>query len=153
MPGTQSTPGQLTGLGVPPVIGRDFRQDEDQPGKDHVVVFSNRLWQHRFGGKREIVGQIVRMNGEPYTVVGIMPPGQMDRMPNQLWVPLSIKPEQINHDFHWLLAMGRLKDGVSIKQAQADMDAVTKHIAEVYRRIKDGARVWSRCATISFRKT
>ena len=132
VPGTQSTPGQLTGLGVPPVIGRDFRSDEDQPGKDHVVVFSNRLWQRRFGGKRDIVGQTVRINGEPYTVVGIMPPGQMDRMPNQLWVPLSIKPEQINHDFHWLLAMGRLKDGVSIKQAQADMDAVTKHIGEVY---------------------
>jgi len=72
------------------------------------------------------------MNGEPYTVVGIMPPGQMDRMPNQLWVPLSIKPEQVNHDFHWLLAMGRLKNGVSIKQAQADMDSVTKHIAEVF---------------------
>jgi putative ABC transport system permease protein len=56
----------------------------------------------------------------------------MDRMPNQLWVPLTIKPEQINHDFHWLLAMGRLKSGVSIKQAQADMDAVTKHIGDIY---------------------
>jgi putative ABC transport system permease protein len=132
VPGTQSTPSQLTGLGVPPVIGRDFRSDEDQPGKDHVVVFSNRLWQRRFGGKRDIVGQTVRMNGEPYTVVGIMPPGQMDRMPNELWVPLSIKPEQINHGFHWLLAMGRLKPGVSIAHAQADMDAVTKHIAEIY---------------------
>jgi len=132
VPGTQSTPGQLSGLGVPPVIGRDFRPDEDQPGKDHVVVFSNRLWQRRFGGKRDIVGQTIRMNSEPYTVVGIMPPGQMDRMPNQLWVPLSIKPDQINHDFHWLLVMGRLKPSVSIKQAQADMDSVTKHIADVY---------------------
>jgi putative ABC transport system permease protein len=132
VPGTQSTPGQLSGLGVPPVMGRDFRPDEDQTGKNHVVIFSNRLWRRRFGGKREIVGQTIRMNGEPYTVVGVMPSGQMDRMPNQLWVPLTIKPEQINHDFHWLLAMGRLKSGVSIKQAQADMDAVTKHIGEVY---------------------
>jgi putative ABC transport system permease protein len=132
VPGTQSTPGQLSGLGVPPVIGRDFRPDEEQAGKNHVVIFSNRLWQRRFGGKREIVGQTIRMNGEPYTVVGIMPPGQMDRMPNQLWVPLTFKPDQINHDFHWLLAMGRLKPGVSIKQAQSDMDAVTKHIGEVY---------------------
>jgi putative ABC transport system permease protein len=132
VPGTQSTPGQLSGLGVPPIIGRDFRPDEDQVGKNHVVIFSNRLWRRRFGGKPEIVGQTVRMNGEPYTVVGIMPPGQMDRMPNQLWAPLTIKPEQVNHDFHWLLAMGRLKSGVSIKQAQADMDAVTKHIGEIY---------------------
>jgi len=129
---TQSTPGQLSGMGVPPVLGRDFRPEEDQPGKDHVVVFTNRLWQRRFGGRRDIVGQTIRMNGEPYTVVGIMPPGQMDRMPNELWVPLSIKPEQINHGFHWLLAMGRLKPGVSIAQAQADMDAVAKHIAEIY---------------------
>jgi putative ABC transport system permease protein len=132
VPATQSTPGQLSGLGVPPILGRDFRRDEDQPGKDHVVILSNRLWQRRFGGDRKLVGQTIRMNGEPYTVVGVMPPGQMDRMPNQLWVPLSIKPEQINHDFHWLLAMGRLKSGVTIKQAQADMDAVTTHIGEIY---------------------
>ena len=132
VPGTQSTPGQLSGLGVPPVIGRDFRPEEEQAGKNHVVIFTNRLWQRRFGGKRDLVGQTIRMNGEPYTVVGIMPPGQMDRMPNQLWVPLTFKPEQLNHDFHWLLAMGRLKPGVSIKQAQADMDSVTKHIGEVY---------------------
>src|SRR5580698_2920805 len=135
---TQSTPGQLSGLGVPPVLGRDFRTEEDQPGKDHVVIFSNRLWQRRFGGKRDIVGQTIRMNGEPYTVVGIMPPGQMDRMPNELWVPLSIKPEQVNHGFHWLLAMGRLKPGVSIKQAQADMDAVTTHIATAYPKSNKG---------------
>jgi putative ABC transport system permease protein len=132
VPGSQTTPGQLSGLGVPPVIGRDFRTDEDQPGKNHVVILANRLWQRRFGGSRNILGQSIRMNGEPYTVVGIMPSGQMDRMPNQLWVPLTLKPEQINHDFHWLLAMGRLKPGVSIKQAQADMDAVTKHIGEIY---------------------
>jgi putative ABC transport system permease protein len=132
VPGTQSTPGQLSGMGVPPVIGRDFRSDEEQPGKNHVVIFSNRLWRRRLGGKPEMVGQNIRMNGESYTLVGVMPPGQMDRMPNQLWVPLTIKPEQINHDFHWLLAMGRLKPGVSIKQAQADMDAVTKHIAAIY---------------------
>jgi putative ABC transport system permease protein len=132
VPGSQTTPGQLSGIGVPPVIGRDFQPDEDRPGKDHVVILSNRLWQHRFGGKRELVGQTIRMNGEPYTVVGVMPSGQMDRMPNQLWVPLTIKPEQINHDFHWLLAMGRLKPGVTIKQAQADMDSVTMHIGEIY---------------------
>jgi putative ABC transport system permease protein len=72
------------------------------------------------------------MNGEPYTVVGVLPPGQQDRMSNQLWVPLTLKPEQINHDFHWLLVMGRMKHGVTIQQAQADMDSVTKHIAEIY---------------------
>src|SRR5579872_2070863 len=65
-PGTASTPGQISGLGVPPIIGRDFRPDEDQPGKNHVVILSNRLWRRRFGGRRELVGQSIRMNGEPY---------------------------------------------------------------------------------------
>ena len=130
--GSQCTPGQITGMGVLPVIGRDFRPDEDQPGKDHVVILANRLWRSRFGADRGIVGRNIRMNGETYTVIGVMPSGQMDRMPNEIWVPLSLKPEQINHDFHFLLAMGRLKDGVSIQQAQSDMDAVTKHIGEIY---------------------
>jgi putative ABC transport system permease protein len=130
--GSQATPGFVSGWGVPPMLGRDFRPDEDQPGKDHVVILMNRLWKSHFGGRTDILNQTIRMNGEPYTVVGILPPGQMDRMPNQLWVPLSLKPEQINHDFHWLVCMGRLKPGVSIQKAQADMDAVTKHIAEIY---------------------
>ena len=132
VPAQQTTPGIISGMGVPPAIGRDFMAGEDQPGKDHVVILMNRLWRRRFGGNRDIVGRSIRINGEPYTVVGVLPPGQMDRMPNQLWVPLTLKPDQINHDFHWLVAMGRLKPGVSIKQAQADMDSVTRHIAQIY---------------------
>jgi len=128
----QCTPGFVSGWGVAPAMGRDFRPGEDQPGKDHVVILMNRLWKRRFGADPNIIGRSIRVNGEPYTVIGVLPPGQMDRMTNQLWVPLTLKPEQINHDFHWLLAMGRLKPGVSIKQAQADMDSVTRHIAEVY---------------------
>jgi putative ABC transport system permease protein len=132
VPGTAATPGFLTMTGVKPMLGRDFLPNEDQPGKNHVVILMNGLWQRRFGGRTDIIGQNIRMNGEEYTVVGVLPPGQQDRMPNQLWVPLNIKPEQINHDFHYLLVMGRLKPGVTIKQAQADMDGVTKRIAEVY---------------------
>jgi len=128
----QITPGFVTGWGARPMMGRDFRPGEDQPGKDHVVILMNRLWKRRFGGDPNIIGRNIRINGEPYTVIGVLPPGQQDRMPNQLWVPLTLKPEQINHDFHWLLAMGRMKPGVSIQQAQADMDAVTQHIAEIY---------------------
>ncbi len=132
VPGTAATPGMLTMEGVKPMLGRDFLPDEDQPGKNHVVILMNGLWRRRFGGRADIIGQNIRMNGEEYTVVGVLPPGQQDRMPNQLWVPLTIKPEQLNHDFHYLLIMGRLKPGITIKQAQADMDSVTKHIAEVY---------------------
>jgi putative ABC transport system permease protein len=129
--GTQAVPGWLN-IGVKPFIGRDFLPEEGQPGRDHVVILRNKLWVRRFGGRRDIIGSRIHINGELYTVVGVMPPGQQDRMPDDLIVPLSFKPDQINHDFHWLLVLGRLKPGVSIQRAQADMDAVTRHIGEVY---------------------
>jgi putative ABC transport system permease protein len=72
------------------------------------------------------------MNGETYTVVGVLAAGQPDRLESHLFVPLAFKPDQINHDFHWLLVMGRLKPGVTLRQANADMDSVTRHIAEIY---------------------
>ena len=132
VPGIQATPGFLRVTGVQPALGRDFLPEEAQMGRNKVVIIAHRLWQRRFGGRRDIIGARIRMNGEPYTVVGVMPSGQQDRLPHQLAVPMSLTPEQINHDFHWLLVMGRLKHGVTIKQAQADMDSVTKHIAEIY---------------------
>ena len=74
----------------------------------------------------------MRINGEPYTVVGVLAPGIGDRFDFELAAPLAFRPEQINHDYHWLLAMGRLKPGVTLQQARADMDAVTAHIAAAY---------------------
>jgi putative ABC transport system permease protein len=132
VPGQQATPGMISGMGVRPLLGRDFLPEEAQPGRNKVAILMHKLWMRRFGGRADIVGSRVRINGEQYTVVGVLPPGQQDRMPNQLWVPLSFQPDQINHDFHWLLVMGRLKRGVTIQQAQADMDVVAKQIARVY---------------------
>jgi putative ABC transport system permease protein len=80
----------------------------------------------------------LRLNGEPYTVVGVQSPGIYDRQQAEMTVPLVFKPEQVNHDFHWLLVMGRLKPGVTIKQAQQNMDAVTAHIAQVYPKSDTG---------------
>lgn len=127
--GQRTTPGFYKMMGVPFLLGRDFLPAEGEPGKDHVVIFTYRLWK-RLGGNREIIGQQIRMNSEPYTVVGVMAPGAADRLQTQLVVPLAFKPEQINHDFHWLLAMARLKPGVSLSQAQADMEVVTNRIAQ-----------------------
>jgi putative ABC transport system permease protein len=89
------------------------------------------LW-NRLGANRAIVGQPMRINGEPYTVVGVLAPGIGDRFDFELAAPLAFRPEQINHDYHWLLAMGRMKPGVTLQQARADMDAVTAHIAAAY---------------------
>ncbi len=124
-------------LGLPFFLGRDFLPEEGVQGKDHVVILTHKLWAH-LGGDPKLVGRSMQINGEPYTVMGVLPPGLFDRDDAQLTVPLVFKPEQINHDFHWLLAVGRLKPGVTIKQAQADMDNVTQHIAQAYPKSNKG---------------
>jgi putative ABC transport system permease protein len=140
---TSSEPENVIGLRVAPgwitktfqidlSLGRDFMPEEAELGRDHVVILSNRLWVRRFNSDRNVIGQQMRIDGETYSIVGVLPSGVYDRSQFQLLVPLAFKPEQLNHDFHWLLVDGRLKPGVSLAQAQADMDAVTRHIAEIY---------------------
>ena len=126
------SPGSFDMVGEPLKLGRDFLPEEGQVGRDHVVVMTHKLWVERFGSDPKIIGQKIRMNGETYTVVGVLAAGQPDRLESHLFVPLAFKPDQINHDFHWLLVMGRLKPGVTLRQANADMDSVTHHIAEIY---------------------
>jgi putative ABC transport system permease protein len=133
-----STPGFQAMMGHRFLLGRDFLPEEGQVGKEHEAILTNHLWKNRFGGDLGIVGRQVQMNGEPYTIVGVLAPGPADRLTNELYVPLAFKPDQINHDFHWLLVMGRLKPGVTLAQANADMDAVTRHIAEVYPKSDKG---------------
>jgi putative ABC transport system permease protein len=126
------TPGIISLMGHRFLMGRDFLAEEGEVGKDHEAILTYHLWKTRFGGDRNIIGRQVSMNGEPYTIVGVLAPGPIDRMAIVMCIPLAFKPEQLNHDFHFLLVMGRLKPGVTLTQANADMDAVTRHIAEVY---------------------
>ena len=81
--GSRRTPGFFTMEGLPMLLGRDFLPEEGQPGRDHVVVLSNRLWSQHFGADRDIIGKDIRMNTEPYTVVGVLPPGTYDRFNSQ----------------------------------------------------------------------
>jgi putative ABC transport system permease protein len=134
------TPGFLGVLGQPFLLGRDFLPEEGELGKDHEVIFTYRLWKNRFGGDREILGKQVRMDAELYTVVGVLAPGATDRVQSELYTPLAFRPNQINHEFHWLLVMARLKPGVTVAQANADMQSVTKHIAEEFPKSNQG---WS----------
>jgi len=133
-----TTPGFNNMVGTPFFLGRDILPEEGVVGRDRVVVMTHRLWVERFGSDREIIGKPIRLNGEPYTVVGVLAAGQPDRLESQLFVPLAFKPEQINHDFHFVLVMGRLKPGVTLQQANANMDSVTRHIAEVYPKSNKG---------------
>jgi putative ABC transport system permease protein len=127
--GREVTPGFYKMFGRPFFLGRDFLPEEGVDGKDHVVILTHKLWSH-LGANPKIVGTSMRINGEPYTVVGVLASGLDDRGEEQLAVPLVFKPEQLNHDFHWLLSIARLKPGVTVQQAQADMDSVALHIAQ-----------------------
>ena len=135
--GRRTTPGFYRMLGIPFFMGRDFLPEEGQPGRDHVVILTHKLWEH-LGANPKILGQPVRLDGQPYTVVGVLPAGVYDRGQGDIVSPLSFKPEQLNHDFHWILVMGRLKPGVTIAQAQADMNGVTARIAQAYPKSNKG---------------
>ena len=131
--GSPQTPGFFKMAGLPMLLGRDFLPEEGEPGRSHVVVLSNRMWSRHFASDPDIIGKDIRMNGEPYTVVGVLPPGMHDRLPMQLWVPLAFKPEQTtNHGAHFILVMGRLKDGVSINQAQAEMNGIAAQLQKEF---------------------
>ena len=139
--GQLTTPGFYRMMGVNFQYGRDFLPEEGVAGKDHVVILVNKEWK-KLGSDPNIVGKQIRIDGTPYTVVGVMAPGQPDRLNQWLVVPLVFKPEQLNHDFHWLLAMGRMKRGVTIKQAQADMERVTNNIAQAFPKSNKGWGVY-----------
>jgi putative ABC transport system permease protein len=135
-----ATPGFLGMIGYPFAKGRDFRDEEGTTGKDHVVVLTNHFWRERFGGDPAMVGREIRINGAPHTVVGILAEGPADRMQNKLYLPLAFAPDQINHDFHWLLVMGRLKPDVTLAQANANMLAVSANLTRAFPKSNTG---WS----------
>ncbi len=132
-------------LGVEASLGRAFLPEEDQPGHNHVVVLSHSLWQRRFGSDPGVIGQAVRFNGESYTVVGVMPPGfhypHGTDMPayfqfpaqTEVWSPIALRAEQIkNRGGINKAVIARLKPGVTLKQAQAEMDTIAQRIGQQY---------------------
>ena len=128
-------------LGEAVALGRDFQPGEDQPGKNQIVLLSNRLWRTGYAADPAIVGRDIRMDGRPYTVVGVLPPGPSDRLPADLWMPLTFEPAEMNnHAARRLLLMGRLKPGVSIEQAQHEMTSIA---AELGRRVPKSNDGWN----------
>ena len=111
--GRLCTPGFYSLLGLPFLLGRDFLPEEETPGKDRVVILGFALW-NRLGANRAILGHPIQVNGANYIVVGVLAPSPADRYAVPLTAPLALRPEQINHDYHWLETMGRLKPGVSL---------------------------------------
>lgn len=119
-------------LGVPPALGRTFLAEEDRVGAPKVAVLSNALWQTRYGGDPRIINRDILLDGAKYTVVGVMPAGfQFMESDVRLWVPLAMEPEvAANRGGHFLTVVGRLKQGVTLDQAQADLSNVMARIAK-----------------------
>lgn len=129
--GARVTASFFSVLGVTPLLGRAFFPEEDKPGAAPTVVINYGLWQRRFGADPKIVGQQIVLDGNGYTVLGVLPPSfQFAPMPKaQIWVPLRPTPFQLNRRFmHWLDVVARLKPGISLAQAQMQMNAVGARI-------------------------
>ena len=119
--------------GVEAAFGRTFAPDEDELGKDHVIVLSHRLWSSQFGSDPALVGKTVTLDSEPYTVIGVLPEGSaFDRGSSQFWRPLAFKATERTRNFHWMTSVARLKAGVTLEQAQAQMNTIGARIAHDY---------------------
>ncbi|HEY7181697.1 MAG TPA: ABC transporter permease, partial [Blastocatellia bacterium] len=129
----------FSALGARPALGRLFLPEEDQPGRNKVVVFSHGFWQRRFGGDPGVVNKTITLNDESYTVVGVMPPSfqfgrELGRVVD-LWTPIAFTPEQLSYNRltnENLFVFARLKSGVRIGQAQAELDTIAANLRQQY---------------------
>src|SRR5919205_558273 len=121
-------------LGVEPRLGRGFMPEEDAPGANKVVVLSHGLWQRRFGSDPGVVGKTITLNGEGYTVVGVMPQGfQFLSDDVSMWVPIAFTPQQAaNRNGHYLEVVARLKPGVTVERAQSEMSTLAARLQQQY---------------------
>ena len=125
-------------LGVRPSLGRWFTRDEEIKGKHHVVILSDALWRNRFGADRGIVGREIRMEGLPYTVIGVMPASfnfPLGSLQTQLWAPfippdMALDPRA--RGWHWMSVIGLVKPGVTVEQANADLVRVAAQLEQQY---------------------
>jgi predicted permease len=146
--GAECTASLLRVLGVPPERGRLFDEDEEVDGNDRVVILSHALWQSRFGGRDDVVGQPVTVDGEPYVVVGVMP-AQFEfptpwggRDESRLWAPLVLPREDSARGSHSFGAVARLADGVTPEEAEAELAGIATRLAETHPDTNARVRMW-----------
>jgi putative ABC transport system permease protein len=129
----------LDAMGVKPIIGRNFTEEETQPGKDRVAIISPGLWQRRFGGDPNILNKTITVNSIPLVVIGVMPERFNYPVAGDIYFPLAITPDLAgNRQSHEFYVIGRLKPGVSIQSAQADIDNITARLEQQYRETNTG---------------
>jgi putative ABC transport system permease protein len=131
-------------LGASPALGRNFSDDETQPGRDGVVILSYGLWQRVFGGKRDVVGSKIDLGGQPHLVVGVMPrdfqfPHIWGNTP-EYWIPLDLQSPswRRSRGNHWMWVLARMKPGVSLERAQAEMTTLSARLTQQYPNTNTG---------------
>jgi macrolide transport system ATP-binding/permease protein len=133
--GIRVTDGFFRTLGVAPILGRDFYAGEDLPSGPRTAMVSYTTWQQRFGGRREVVGQVVSLSDVPYTIVGVLPNNFhfAPRGAPEFWTPFHAESEcDLRRSCHGMYGVGRLKDGISLVQAQEELQGIATQLAKVY---------------------
>ena len=131
--GAAVSPSFFDVMQVTPFIGRGFAKDEDKPGKNQVIVLGYELWVSQFGSDRSLVGKTVQLSGVSYTVVGVAPPNFHFPHPvTALWIPLTPSPAEMERSAHDFLGVGRIKPGVSVAQARAQLNTISARLAKAY---------------------
>ena len=128
-------------LGSQPVLGNTFQGDEKSSENERVVLLSHGLWQRKFGGSAGVVGQNLRLNGESYVVTGVLPKGFAFPQGVDLWVPLAFGRAALPEErgAHGYTAVARLKPGVSMEQAQTEMNVISRRLADQYPNTNTGS--------------
>ncbi|MGD2121264.1 MAG: ABC transporter permease, partial [Gemmatimonadota bacterium] len=116
-------------LGIQPILGRDFQPQDDQPGAPDIVLLSEGLWEERWGRDPEAVGQTIRLNARPFTIVGVLPDEAAFLMEARLWTPLRHELEESSGNYY-LFGVGRLEEGIGIETALADLERIHANIKE-----------------------
>ncbi len=133
--GAQVTANFFRTLGVHLLAGRDFDSEDEQPGHEQVVILSYAFWQRRFGGSASAIGEPMEINSTPYVVIGVLPKGFTLYGTNpeyELWTPLAFDRAHLNRqDSEWII-FARLRHGVTLKQAQADMETIVEALKKEY---------------------
>lgn len=125
-------------IGQKPLLGRDFRPEEDQPGAAPVAILGYTIWQNRYGGDRDILGKTVRLNEVATTVIGVMPEGIKFPMREDLWMPLVRNANLEKREARSLATFGRLAPGKTLAEARAEMDTIAKRLEKEYPKANEG---------------
>ena len=125
-----------------PVLGRVFNAEEDAGLGEQVAVLGYNVWQNRYGGSEDIIGRSIRVNAEQATVVGVMPDGFHFPFEEEVWLPLNIDPLQAERGANRAQVVGRLLEGVSMEQADVQMQAIAQRLATEYPETNEGVGVW-----------